>query len=294
MRSALRHPLAPVLLAGLALFVAAPAAAQDADSIPPATPAPLDIGGDRVTVAIAGVYLPDYEGSNDYRLTAGPAAIGSFKRRSFTLIGNRASINLIPTRPGPGINFELGPVGVINFDRDAVSQIHDTRVKALGKVSTTVELGGYVGVNKTGVFTSPYDTLAATVSYRHDVGGVNHSYAVTPSISYLTPLSRKAAVGLFGSTVIVGRRYAQTYESVSVQQSAASGLPVYVAHGGVSSYSVGGFATRSITGDLLHGFKLVAGGTYSRELGSFSYSPLTRVAGTPHQWLGAVGLAYTF
>ena len=290
----MRHSFATVLFAGLTLAAAAPALAQDATSVPPATPGALDVGGDRITVAAAGVYLPDYEGSNDYRFTAAPAAIGSFKGHSFTLIGNRASINLIPTRPGPGVNFELGPVGVINFDRDAVSQIHDTRVKALGEVGTTVELGGYVGINKTGVITSPYDTLSATVSYRHDVGGVNHSYVITPSINYLTPLSRKAAVGLFGSTAITGRRYAQTYESVSVQQSLVSGLPVYVAHGGVSSYTVGGFATRSITGDLLHGFKVVAGGTYSRELGSFSYSPLTRIAGTPHQWIGAVGLAYTF
>ena len=284
-----------VLAATATMLIAAPAVAQDATAGPPATgPGGFDLAGDRVTVAVGGVYLPDYEGSNDYRFTGGPAAIGSIRGYSFTLIGNRASVNLIHQRPGPGVNFELGPVGVIDFDRDSISQISDVRVKALGRVSTTVELGGYVGVNKTGVITSPYDTLSATVSYRTDVGGVNHSYVITPAITYLTPLSRKSAVGLFGSTAIVGRRFAQTYESVSVQQSLVSGLPVYVAHGGVSSYTVGGFATRSITGDLLHGFKLVAGGTYSRELGSFSYSPLTRVAGTPHQWIGAVGLAYTF
>ncbi len=288
----MRHCLAPLLAA--ALF-AAPAFAQDTSGPPPAgVPGTLDVSGDRITVAAAGVYLPDYEGSNNYRFTAAPAAIGSVKGYNFTLIGNRASINLIRARPGPGVNFELGPVGVINFDRDSIGQISDRRVKALGRISTTVELGGYVGINKTGVFTSPYDTLSAAVSYRTDVGGVNHSYVITPSINYLTPLSRKAAVGLFGSTVLVGRRYAQTYENVSIQQSVVSGLPVYVAHGGLSSYTLGGFATRSITGDLLHGFKIVAGGTYSRELGSFSYSPLTRVAGTPHQWIGAVGLAYTF
>ena len=289
----MRHLFAP--LATVALLLSAPAVAQDAaGGLPASAPPALDVSGDRVTVAAGGIYYPDYEGSNDYRFTAGPAAIGSIKGYSFTLVGNRASVNLIRARPGPGINFELGPVGVVDFNRDSTSQISDVRVKALGKVSTTVELGGYVGVNKTGVFTSPYDTLAATVSYRADVGGVNHSYVITPSVTYLTPLSRKAAVGLFGSTIIVGRRFAQTYESVSVQQSVVSGLPAYVAHGGLSSYTLGGFATRSITGDLLHGFKLVAGGTYSRELGSFSYSPLTRVAGTPHQWIGAVGLAYTF
>ncbi len=289
----MRHLLA--LAVTSALFVAHPAVAQEAAAnVPPNTPGALDVSGDRITVAAAGVYLPDYEGSNDYRFTAAPAAIGSIKGYSFTLLGNRASVNLIRVRPGPGVNFELGPVGVIDINRDSIGQISDRRVKALGRIGTTVELGGYVGINKTGVITSPYDTLSATVSYRTDVGGVNHSYVITPSISYLTPLSRRAAAGLFGSTQIVGRRFAQTYESVSVQQSVASGLPAYVAHGGVSSYTLGAFATQSITGDLLHGLKLVAGGTYSRELGSFSYSPLTRIAGSPHQWIGAVGLGYTF
>jgi hypothetical protein len=44
----------------------------------------------------------------------------------------------------------------------------------------------------------------------------------------------------------------------------------------------------------LHGVKIVAGGTYSRLLNSASFSPVTRIAGSPNQWLGAVGLAYTF
>ena len=50
----------------------------------------------------------------------------------------------------------------------------------------------------------------------------------------------------------------------------------------------------SLTGDLLHGFKLVGGGTYSRLLNDFGDSPLVSVAGRRSQWLGVVGLAYTF
>jgi MipA family protein len=40
--------------------------------------------------------------------------------------------------------------------------------------------------------------------------------------------------------------------------------------------------------------KVIAGGAYSRLLGSYSYSPIVRTAGSPNQWLGAAGLAYTF
>lgn len=283
-----------IFVGALALAIAAPAAAQTGPSTPADAPGALDVSGDRITVGAVGVYLPDYEGSNDYRATAGPVAVGTIKDYGFTLLGNRASVNLIRARPGPGVNFELGPIGVINFNRSSTGQISDPRIKALGKVGTAVELGGYVGVNKTGVITSPYDVLTFTVSYRHDVSAVHKSYVVTPSVNYITPLSRKLAAGVFGSMDIAGRRYAQRYESVSLGQSLVSGLPVYVAHGGVASYTLGGFATASLTGDLLHGFKIVAGGTYSRELGSFSYSPLTRIAGSPSQWIGAIGLAYTF
>ena len=284
-----------LLVAGLTGFMlATPAVAQQAGGGPPPAAATPETGRDRITIAGGAAYLPDYEGSNDYRFTPAPAAIGSVHGYSFSLIGNRASIDLIRNKPGPGIDFQLGPVGVINFNRRSTSGIDDRRIKALGGVGTAVELGGYVGIGKTGVITSPYDKLSVSVSYRHDVASVNDSYVVTPSVNYFTPLSLKSGVVLFGSMDFVGRGYARTYESVSVAQSVASGLPVYTAHGGLKSYTLGGAFTHSLTGNLLHGLGVIAGGTYSRELNSYSYSPLTRIAGSPNQWIGAIGLTYTF
>jgi hypothetical protein len=49
-----------------------------------------------------------------------------------------------------------------------------------------------------------------------------------------------------------------------------------------------------LSGDLLDGFKLVAGGNYKRMLNDFGDSPLTSIAGSRNQWQGAIGLAYTF
>jgi outer membrane protein len=281
--------------ATLLLVSAAPAFAQSA---PPA-PADndqlaADLDKDSVTIGVAGAYVPQYEGSNDYRFVPAPAVIGSVKGFNFSVIGNRASIDLIPNRPGQKIDFQFGPIGVINFDRSSLKSIDDTRVRALGKLDTTLELGGYVGIGKTGVITSPYDKISLSVSYRVGVTGAHSSGIWQPSLTYLTPLSRKAAIGLTASAQNVEQGYATTYFSISPTQSLTSGLPVYNARGGWKNYSVGGFATYSITGNLLHGFKLVAGGTYTRELGDFSYSPIVRIAGTPNQWIGAAGIAYTF
>ncbi len=289
--------LLPAAVAPFALF-ATPVLAQAAPAATPPDAGALatnaETGGDSITIGVGAVYLPDYEGSNDYRISAAPGAIGSFKGFNFTLAGNRLSVDLIPNRPGPGVDVQFGPVGVVNFNRSSIKNIDDPRIQRLGERNTAIELGGYVGVGKTGVITSDYDRLSVSVSYRHDVNNAHDSGIVQPSINYLTPLSRKAVVGLFASAEHVERGYADAYFSVTPAQALASGLPAYGARGGWKNYTLGALGAVSLTGDLLHGLKLVGGGTYARLLNGFSYSPVTRIAGRPAQWLGVVGLAYTF
>jgi MipA family protein len=284
------------LLAAALGLAATPAFAQNAPAaVPPDGSGLADAAaGDSLTIGAGGVILPDYEGSNDYRITPAPGAIGSYKGFSFQLAGNRLSIDLIPNRPGPGIDFQLGPIGVVNFNRTNIDGIDDRRIRALGERNTAIELGGYVGIGKTGVITSDYDRLSFSLSYRHDVNNAHDSGIWAPTINYLTPLSTKAAVGLFASAEHVGDRYADTYFTVLPGQVAASTLPAYRARGGWKNYTLGLLGTVALTGDLLHGWKLVGGGTYARLLNDFGDSPVTSVAGRRTQWLGALGIAYTF
>jgi len=289
---AIRTAIAGGFLA--AIFLTSPALAQDTGA-PAGTPAPdPGIGGDTITIGAAAVYLPDYEGSNDYRVVPAPGAIGSVGGFSFTLAGNRLSIDLIPNRPGPTWDFQAGPIGVVNFNRSNNDSIDDPRIRALGEQETAIELGGYIGVGKMGVITSDYDKLSISLSYRHDVADAHDSGIWQPSINYVTPLSRKAAVAVFASAEHAGRGYARAYYDVTPLQSVASGLPVYSADSGWKSYSLGILGTYALTGDLLKGFKLVAAGTYGRILDDFGRSPVVSIAGDRDQWLGAIGLAYTF
>lgn len=285
----------PIVLAATGLS-AAPAFAQDDGTAPaaPAGPADPDANRTSVTVGVGGVYMPDYEGSNDYRFSAAPVAIGSIEGYNFQVVGNRASVDLIANKPGPGWDIQLGPVAVWDFNRSTISQIDDTRVRALGKRGSSIETGGYFGIGRVGVITSDYDRLSVTVSYRVGVTGAQRGGVFTPTISYFTPLSRKAAVGLFGSAERAERKYAAAYYSVSAAGSTASGLPQFDAHGGWKNWTVGGFATVALTGDLLHGFKLMAGGTYRRLMNDFADSPVVSIAGSKGQWMGGAGLAYTF
>lgn len=281
-----------IVLTGLAAaaLATAPAQAQAQETSRDAAP---DLNSN-VTVGVAAAYLPDYEGSDDYRFAPAPAAVGSIRGFNFTLLGNRLSVDLIPDRPGPGWDFQAGPVAVLNLNRTSRKGVDDRRIKALDKLDTGIEVGGFVGIGKTGVITSDYDKLSISVSYRKDIAGASKGSVWQPSVSYFTPLSRKAAVGLSASADFVSDRYARYYFSVSPSESIASGLPVYVADGGGKSYTLGAFGTVAVTGDLLHGVKLVAGGSYKRLVNDFADTPIVSLAGDRTQWLGAVGLAYTF
>ncbi len=270
------------------LLLATPALAQEARS------ADDELARDHVVLGAGVANLPDYEGSNDRSWSPVPGAMGSVEGFNFQLIGNQLSIDLIRDSAAPGWDFQLGPIGVVNFNRTSTKSIEDPRIKALGKLDTAIELGGYVGIGRVGVITSDYDRLSVTVSYRHDVAGVSDAGVLTPTVSYMTPLSRKAMVAAFVSADRVENGYADAYFGVTPAGSAASGLPVWNPRGGWKSWTAGLGTMVSLTGDLTHGLQLVAGGTYRRLIGDFGDSPIVSIAGSRDQWVGAAGLAFSF
>ena len=154
--------------------------------------------------------------------------------------------------------------------------------------------GGFAGLGKTGVLTSDYDKLTASLTYVRDVNDAHDSYVITPTLDYGTPLSTKAYVGIAASANYVGGDYADYYFTVTPAGALASTLPAFDAGKGWKDWNLSGFATVALTGDLLHGLGLVVGARYSRLLGDFARSPVVSVAGDKDQWLGTVGLSYTF
>lgn len=253
-----------------------------------------ELSGDSVTVGVGIAHLPDYEGSNDFGTTPVPGIVGKVKGHSFLIAGNRATLDLVPNKPGEKWDIMAGPMMSINFTRSRINSIDDPRVRALGQLNRAVEVGGFVGIGKSGVITSEYDKLSFTVTYRRDVSGVHRSAVFTPTINYLTPLSRKTVAGAFVSADHAGQGYTRTYFGITPAQSLASGLPVYTPGSGWKSVIMGGGAAVALTGDLLKGLKLGGGGSYARLIGDVGNAPTVRIAGKRGQWIGVVGLAYTF
>lgn len=280
----MRISLTGLLLAALTLPQAA--AAQSSDE--------PDAGGD-IIIAGAGIgMIPDYEGSDDYRLVPVPGAIGRIGGLDFVYVGNRISVNLIHDPVGPGWNFILGPVASVGLNRTSLKSIDDSRIRALGKVGTSVELGGTAGIARQGVITSDYDRLSATVSIRHDVADGHGGTLINPTLSYMTPLSTRAMTMLFVSATHADGNYARTYYTITPGQSVDSGLPVFNARSGWKDFTIGGAVDVSLTGTLRGGLSLIGGVAYTRLMNDFAASPVVSIAGSRSQWMAGLGLAYTF
>lgn len=278
----------------LPLLCAAPAFAQDNRFPAPANRDidPEKLNGDSLTIGAAAGYTPNYEGSDDYVIGVVPGVRGRVSGINFTIRGNRFMADVIPTPGGPGWDVMLGPVAQINFNR--TRRVSDKQVRRLVKPDIAVELGGFVGIGRTGVITSDYDKISLTVTYAHDVAGAHDSYVVTPSLDYGTPLSTKSYVGLNLSGTYMGDGYADTYFSVDAAGSAASGLPGFTARKGWKDWTLSTVGVTSLTGDLTGGLSLMGGVSYRRLLNDAAASPVTSVAGSRDQWTGLLGLAYTF
>jgi outer membrane scaffolding protein for murein synthesis (MipA/OmpV family) len=284
-----------MIAASALTLTASSALAQGATppTAPTGDPAP-DTGGNRVTVGVGVASLPDYEGASSNSWIPAAVAVGTFKGYDFFTRGTQLYVDLLPDAPGPGMKYELGVIGGARFDR--TNRVDNDQVAALGKIDTAIEVGGFVGVSRTGLITSDYDTLTARVGVVQDVSGTYRSYVVTPQINYTTPLSYTTLVSLGASADYVGKGYGRTYFNITPTQSLASGLRAYddAAEAGWRRFNLSAFAVQSLSGDLRRGWGLGAGVLYGKMLGRYKRSPIVQDIGDADQWSVAAGVTYTF
>jgi outer membrane scaffolding protein for murein synthesis (MipA/OmpV family) len=264
--------------------IATPALAQDER----ANTGPFE---DSIIIGVGAASIPRYEGSSDSTIIPAAAAHGTIGGYGFTIAGTTLSTDIIPYRNATGGKFVLGPVAHLTLNRNSNKRTRDAQIRALGEIDMAVEVGGQIGYTQTGVITSDYDVLTATVSAVYDVTGTHDSVIITPSLSYGTPLSKQVFVGLNASADYVGGKYAQTYYGVTPTQSIVSGLRPYTPGDGIKDVAVTGLVNFSLSGDLRSGLSLFGVASYMRLLGDFGRSPVTQ---DRNQMIYAAGLAYTF
>jgi outer membrane scaffolding protein for murein synthesis (MipA/OmpV family) len=275
-------------LAALTLAFAVPAAPAFAEEVEGRSV----IDGDHLTVGAGAIYGPSYDGSDDY--VASPIPILRGMIRGIAILPRQGGIALdfVPDARDAKIGFSLGPVATIS--RNRAVRIKDPVVRAAGKLDTAVELGVSGGVTAYRLL-NPYDSLSISADVKWDVAGANEGMTWSPSVSYVTPLSKAVLVTLLAGARHVDDDYARYYYSVTPAQSAASGLPEYEAGGGWDSVTAGLLVGWDLSGDLRDGgAALFSLASYSRMLNDARDTPYTAMRGDADQWLVGGGLAYTF
>ena len=274
------------IAAAAMLLFTTPALAQSGDA---SLPDPND-QSDTVTIGAGAAYIPDYEGSDDYRVIPAAAIRGRVGGISFFTRATYLYVDVIPRGSGK-LEFDVGPIVGVRLNR--TGKIKDDFVDLLPDRKTAFEVGGFAGVTYHGL-TNPYDALSFRVDIVKDLGNAHESTVITPTIDFGTPLSRTTYVGASLSAEWAGGGYADYYYSITPADALVSGLPAYDADGGFKSWRLGLLVNQSITGDLTHGLSVFGTGSYSHLSGDFKDSPIVDDRGSAGQWLAAVGLAYTF
>ena len=274
------------LSAALLALTATPALAQSADA---ALPDPND-QSNSFTIAAGAAYIPDYEGSNDYKIIPAAAIRGRISGISFFTRATYLYVDVVPRGSG-ALEYDAGPIVGVRLNR--TGKVKDDFVDRLPELDKAIEVGGFAGITYHGL-TNPYDALSVRLDVVKDVGGAHRSTVVTPTIDFGTPLSRTTYVGLSLSADWAGGGYADYYYSISAADTLASGLPVYNADGGFKNWRIGLLANQALTGDLTGGLSLFGTASYSKLSGDFKRSPIVSDRGSASQWLTAIGLAYTF
>jgi len=277
----------PPLLALPLLFLSAAAMAQQQDS--PSDKSAFE--GDFLTVGAGLGVGPDFQGSNDYVVYPMAGAMGRVGPVTINPRVSGLALDLIPDFDKK-ISFSLGPVARARFERTGT--IHDPVLAVLGNPKTAIEVGGTAGVSINRI-TNPYDSLSFSVDVRWDIAKAHRGQTITPSMTYLTPLSRGTAIVFNASIEHVDDNYAQYYYDITPANALATGLPVYTAQGGWKSASATLIGVVDLDGNIRNGgFALIGGVSYTRVLGSIADSPIVSERGSANQFIGALGIAYTF
>lgn len=281
--------------ATLAALCAAPGLAQtpDAPAQPtlPEPPVPEPAVPDSyLTIGLGAAFVPDYEGSDDYRAVPGLVLRAKTGGVSIFSRGTYLYADVID-RPGDGPNLDLGPIVGVRLNR--TGKIKDDVVDELDDRNVAVEVGGFAGLTFKGL-TNPYDSLSVRLDAVKDVGNAHESWVFTPAIEFGTPLSLSTYVGASVSADFVTDRYADYYFGVDLDESLRTGLAPYTPDGGMKSWQFGLLASHSLGGDLRKGWALFGTASYKKLVGDFADSPLVADRGSSSQWFGALGIGYSF
>ena len=266
------------LAAGLAAILAVSALGAAKAAEPAAGPAwaPGSSSDWTITIGAEGRVLPSYEGSNSYLLV--PFPLFDIRRagtpRHFSGPRDGFGFGVIDTG-----NFRLGPTFKLRLPR---RESDDNDLQGLGDVNWALEAG---------VFAEfwPVSWLRTRVELRQGFGG-HHGVVSDLMADAVVPVTPQLTLSGGPRVTLASTAATAPYFSITPEQSAASGLPVYDASGGFHSFGAGVQARYEWSPQwATHAFL-----EYERLTGDGANSPIVALRGSRDQLQAGIGVTYSF
>jgi outer membrane protein len=266
--------------------LASPALAQQAE-LPSQIEAPVEAEvpnakpGLQISLGLGAAYLPDYEGSNDYKATPlWSLRVGNLydPETYVSLVGTTFRSNFIPSE-----HWRLGVTARFIKDYD---NVEDDEVKNVTSTEKALMLGGTVGYDFiTGLKQDAALELDALGDALHGNG-----YTLTPRFRFRTPVSDRLLFETTASGTYASGDYMENFFGVTSGDAKRSGLRPYDANSGFKDVAF----TASLTYGLGEHWSLTGLGSFERLLGDAADSPIVNHRGSEDQGIGALLLSYRF
>lgn len=232
-----------------------------------------------LSVGVGPAVTPRFEGSREYQIR--PVPVFSLRYRDVLRVTNNdidfTAFDKVLGEDGGKL--ELGPT--VNFDFGR-SESDSHKLRGLGDVGFSTEIGGYVGYEA--------GPVALRLEAGQDIVG-GHKGALA-ELSATTPLFRgeKFGLGASGGLTWASAKYLNSFFGVTAAQAAASGLPQFHAGSSFKNANLSLNANYALTPH----WTLLATFGYERMLGDAAASPLVRLRGAADQGHFSSFVMYTF
>ncbi len=227
-----------------------------------------------LSVGIGPEYRPDYFGSDDFRWVADPEVYVKF--RNFVFLDNDGADLAIVGFSG----FSFGPSIRVVGNRQESDNIALT---GLGDIDRTLEVGGFAA-------TKFLDSLLFRFKVRKGVLGGHDGLIVDAAGTALLFRYGRVSTSVSANASWVGNRYADTFFSITPEQSLASGLPVYDAGRGMRD--IGGSFNAYI--NIGKRWSLNPYVTYSYIFDEYAQTPIIALHGDRNQYRAGFHLMREF
>ena len=267
-----------------ALLLSHPAVSQDrsafgVDFLPPDFVSDVEeifetvTEGLQVRLGAGTVVAPSYEGDNSYEARFFPKLSIRWRDRVFL---TNTRLEVVAWK---GEQFVVGPLIQYRFGR---SEKHDADLTGLGNVPDAFELGGFVQW-RTDWFIMGADLVG-------DVASGHNGLIGTVWIGSQMPLTERISLSAGTRVTWASGAYMRANFGITPRQSAASGLPVFRASGGIKDVG----ARVKVRYRLLESWRINSSIAYVRLLGDAADSPLVRERGSPNQFIWSLSAQYSF